>query len=71
MTVSRRQDDAPGTLRAMTGSLCPREVLARHQGHLTQCEAEGRDRSRRIVGIGGGTNAILTILAAKHLGEQT
>jgi acyl-CoA dehydrogenase len=40
-------------------------------GYMTECEVERHYRDMRIVGIGGGTNEILTTLAAKHLGYQS
>ena len=39
-------------------------------GYMTECEVERQYRDMRIIGIGGGTNEILTSLAAKLLGFQ-
>ncbi|TDO18876.1 acyl-CoA dehydrogenase [Mycobacterium sp. BK086] len=39
-------------------------------GYMTECEVERQYRDMRILGIGGGTNEILTSLAAKALGYQ-
>ena len=40
-------------------------------GYMSECEVERHYRDMRIVGIGGGTNEILTTLAAKSLGYQS
>ncbi len=39
-------------------------------GYMRESEVERQYRDMRILGIGGGTNEILTSLAAKVLGYQ-